>query len=536
MFIYLDRVAEWRRAIVEAVAEGKEADEIKVIQDNIPTTPTEAEIEDAVASWQQRAEMEHSLLAVRLETLCYEYPLQELFKRTEINRGGLGFCAWEILRDAAESPIRAKLIEPLWIRATELDEQTIPVPWLRKTSDVTFETVHVERRFRRYLMKRNESEVWFKEFGDPRVISSRTGKVYADLDALRAAITKHEEKQGTKPATELILWAEYSPGAEPYGLPIWHGHSLDVETARASKEYDYDELAHGKMPRGVFSVIDATMDGTILDRLQKFLREGGIGNRNRVALLEMATASMSKIAGAGRAIFDFTDFSKAQKDDATHLKLKEGADDGVGQDFGNPAVLMGNSKAVQNRSVAEVSQQVAEEQTYTSLRKLWAHAVNQHLVRPWGFRFWRFKLKAPRLQQAEVVSKLLKVLIEEHVITPDQARPVAATLLGIEILGEPADYQRVPPKMAQAGMTAQILKPTDDPMTVEDESDDMGAEAGGEKEGEAARGLMQQLGIMATGFSDGPAAKMRARLKIERERADYGEGDMIAPVPFTVDD
>jgi capsid portal protein len=546
MFMYLDRVAKWRQAIAEAIQAGAEPEELKALTKNAPGEPTAKEIETEIAAWKKRAEMEHAILTIRLKNFCYEYPLQELIKRTEVNTGALAYCGWEILRDAQGTPIRAKLVEPMYMRPTEEDPEPVPVPWLRETSDVTYEAILVEKRFRRYCVQRNDVKIWFKEFGDPRVVSQTTGAVFADLDEFNKAKTDTKEAKDAKEATEIMLWAEYSPGAEPCGMPIWHGHSLDVETARASKEFDYDELAHGKMPRGVFTIIDAMIDSPVTEGFKKFLREGGIGNRNRVGVMEVATASMQKIAGAGRAALDFINFSDAQHDDATHLKLKESADSGVSQDFGNPPVLLGDAKSVQNRSVAEVSQEVAEEQTYTALRQLWDHTINQALVMPWGFRFWRFKLKAPRLQQAEAVEKLIKTLIESHVIRPDQAIPLAASLLGQEFLGEPAEWQKVPPKVAVAGMTKDFLPQRDNPMTVADESkpppaegDDVTRQPGetentGEDGGEAAVGLLEALGMLVGDFTDGPAQKLRERLGLQRAKV-YAEPS-TGPDFWQVDD
>jgi hypothetical protein len=182
---------------------------------------------------------------------------------------------------------------------------------------------------------------------------------------------------------------------------------------------------------------------------------------------------------------------------------------------------------------------VAEEQTYTAIRKLWNHTINQSLVRPWGFRFWRFKLKAPRLQQVDAVAALIKVLTETNVFTPDQLIPVAASLLGIDVLGEPAPWQKVPPKAALAGMTDDFLRTPDDPMTVEDESEgDQPGETAitGEEDGESARGLLEQLGMMVSGFVDGPAQKMRERIGLARQGTAPMEEDSTGPDFWTVDD
>ena len=541
MFIYLDRVAQWRQSIAQAAQEKAESDAIQALINAPPDPPTDAEVDEEIKAWEQRSKMEHALLEIRLRNFCYEYPFEELIRRSEINKGGLAYCGWEVLRDPVGTPIRVKMVEPMHMRPTDEDEDVIAVPWLRETSKVTYEEIQVERRFRRFYVQRNNIKLWYKEFGDPRVVSQQTGKPYPDVDAVQKAKDDGKEEQNAKEATEIRLWSEYSPGAGPCGLPIWHGHSIDVETSRMSKEYDADELFNGKMPRGAFAFIDAAIDSPVVRSFKKFLKEGGIGNRNRVAVLEVATKSMLNIAGAGRAAMEFLDFSKGQHDDATHMKLKEASDSGVSQDFGNPPVLLGASKDVQNRSVAEASQHVAEEQTYTALRQSWDHVINQSFVRPWGFRFWRFQLKGPKLQQPEAVANAAGKFIETNVFRPDEVRPLASRTLGIPIQGEPQPWQKVPPKAAERGLVDDFLPQEDDPLTVLDESQEGQLEPGekpgeteseGEIDSESARGLLEQLGQ----FVDGQAAKVRKRLGLARTNPNPAEGPALGPDLQPLDD
>lgn len=511
--LYLEKIAEWRKESAKALQDG--ADKAP----EPPAEPTPSEIEATKAGWEKRARLEKSMLTIWLRSLCYEMPLEELIRQTETNRGALSYGGWEIIRDATGAPVRAKLIEAPHLRATRQDRVPIAVPHLRETSDVTFETVMVERRFRRFVVQRNEEITFFKQFGDPRVLSNESGEFYQDMVAFKLAKTQEKEKETAKPATEIILWSEYSPGASPYGLPVWHGHSLDVESSRLSREYTFDELAHGMIPRGVFAVIDSMIDSPVVQAFQSFLSETGPGSRNRAAILEMATSSMTAVAGAGRALFEFIDLSGAQKDDATHEKLKADVDSGVAEAFGNPPAMLGRTKDVQNRATAQVTQQIAEEQTYTAIRNIWDFWINQLLVQPMGFRFQRFALLSPKQADLDALSKLLKVAVEQHILTPAEARKILTDAMGkIGKLDDAARWQQVPPKGLLTGMLDQILPP-------EEGAEEPGAEGAPTKDGERASGRddakhARELLESLNRFSDGEAQAMRKRLAEARAESE----------------
>jgi capsid portal protein len=81
-----------------------------------------------------------------------------------------------------------------------------------RVSPVSFDTVRSRRRMRRYVQVQSTECVYFKSFGDPRVVSRSTGRVFDDIAALKAA------KPDDGPATELLHFAIHSPRS-PYGVP-----------------------------------------------------------------------------------------------------------------------------------------------------------------------------------------------------------------------------------------------------------------------------------------------------------------------------
>ena len=83
--------------------------------------------------------------------------------------------------------------------------------------------------------------VYFKSFGDPRVISRSTGRVFSDIAALKAA------KPDDGPATELLHFAIHSPRS-PYGVPRWVGTLLCVLGSRQMEEVNFLYFENKSVP------------------------------------------------------------------------------------------------------------------------------------------------------------------------------------------------------------------------------------------------------------------------------------------------
>jgi hypothetical protein len=102
-------------------------------------------------------------------------------------------------------------------------------PCCTRISSISFETVAARRRLRRYVQIQGSERVYFKSFGDPRVMSRSTGCVFPDTASLRAA------QAGDGPATEMLHFAIHSPRS-PYGVPRWVGTLLSVLGSRQMEE------------------------------------------------------------------------------------------------------------------------------------------------------------------------------------------------------------------------------------------------------------------------------------------------------------
>ena len=86
-----------------------------------------------------------------------------------------------------------------------------------KVSELSFDTMKMRRRFRRYVQVFEQQVVYFKEFGNRQILSRRHGIFDSSLDELLT------EDPSDGPATEILHFKLHNPRSA-YGTPRWIGN------------------------------------------------------------------------------------------------------------------------------------------------------------------------------------------------------------------------------------------------------------------------------------------------------------------------
>ena len=127
------------------------------------------------------------------------------------------------------------------VRLLPLDRSPTEVEDRIRVSPVSLDTVTVRHRLRRYVQIQGTDRVFFKSFGDPRMVSRRTGQVFDRAESL----TDADASDGA--ATELLHFAIHSPRS-PYGVPRWVGTLLSVLGSRQMEEVNFLYFENKSVP------------------------------------------------------------------------------------------------------------------------------------------------------------------------------------------------------------------------------------------------------------------------------------------------
>jgi PBSX family phage portal protein len=361
----------------------------------------------------------------------------------------IGWGAFEVLRNARREPKRLRNAPAWTLRALPRNREAVEVRDTVRVTDITWEEVTDTRAFRRYVQVYEGTSVYFKEFGDPRFMSSVSGKVYKDLQSLQAT-----EPQA-KPATELLWFMLDNPESDVYGLIRWSGNILSVLGSREMEEVNLLFFDNKAIPPLVILVSGGHLAADAKEELQQIIRDHIKGRRNfhRILILEAESSStagqLSGLPGQQSVRIELKPLTEAIFKDQMWGEYDRENRHKVGQSFRMPPILRGDTKDF-NRSTAVAAIRYTEDQVFKPDRDDFDFEINRTLVRDLRVLLWRFKSKSTfRPDPAEILERVEG--LTNSIITPQEARLIVALALGADLPKVEAAWARLPLKYALAG-------------------------------------------------------------------------------------
>ena len=283
------------------------------------------------------------------------------------------------------------------------------------------------KRFRRFVQIRNEKKVFFKEWGDPRIVDRRDGKAYAtEAEAKKAGLTRPNYAHALYQAR---LWTARSP----YGLPRYIGNLFSIFGSRAAEEINYNTFLNNNVPAMAILVSGNAMltEGTI-NRINEFTQSvmKRSSNYSKFLLLE-AEPAVEGMTNSGTAKIDIQKLKSEQTDDQLFQQYDKNNADKIRRAFRLPPIYVGVS-ADYNRGTAETSRKLAEEQIFSPEREAMDRHINKILI-SMGFKFWRYKSYSPNLTNDEDLIRLLNSVEKTGAMSPNLARKVVGDVMNTEL-------------------------------------------------------------------------------------------------------
>ncbi len=418
--IFLERVAARERGDLPEEAE------LEPSADEIATRRTELE---------RLAKVERARLRSFFEFCCYDHSFVDLRRRTRQDLETVGNAYWEVLRDARGRIARLVYVPAFTVRLLPLDGEPTEITDRVRVSPVTLEAVPLRQRLRRFVQIDGSRSVYFRAFGDPRVLSRATGKVFESVEALRRA----DSNDGS--ATELLHFAIHS-SRSPYGIPRWIGTLLSVLGSRSMEEVNHAYFDNKSVPPLALLVSGGRLSEASVPRIESFIEEQikGRGNFHKILILQ---AEGSGKSDGSRTKVELKPLTDAQQQDALFQAYDARNIDKVGASFRVPALLRGDSKDF-NRSVADAQLRFAEDQVFQPERDSFDYLMNRRVLADMGIRFWRFRSQTPITRDPERLTTSIEKLMRVGVLTPEEGRRLAEDVFNCELRKLPDDWVKQP--------------------------------------------------------------------------------------------
>ncbi|MCT15434.1 phage portal protein [Listeria monocytogenes] len=362
----------------------------------------------------------------------------------------------EVLRDGKGQPVELVHCDSQYMRVCKKTEP-VEVGYTIKEKG---EPVNILRnkRFRKFVQIIDEKKVWFKEYGDPRIMDSTNGN-YVEESEL--------ESKEFRDATEII---HFKIGTSAYGVPRWIGNVVSLYGARKAEELNLLYFVNGRHVPAAVVVQGGLLDEDAYNNLEEYMKGvSGTENAYQFLVLEVQGEEITN-ANGDKNLSDVKVEIKSladmiQKDamfleyDATHRKKMRSS-------FRLPPIYTGEADEY-NKATAETARKTTEEQVFQPMRRKLARKINGAFLEALDISEAKLVLKSPDLTDIASISNAIYPFISAASVIPNDLRPMLEKLLNRKLDELPEEYNK-PISILLAEMQGQSNEHTvSEPKTVQ---------------------------------------------------------------------
>lgn len=438
-------------------AVGGSKDEIKRIK-----KPTKTEISDKIDELTWVSKFELNKLKAFFFACNPDGSFMSLRSRTRKDLESTGNAYWEIIRTSSKKVSRIVLAPTMFMRLLPLDTKATEVAEPVPVSEISWDTVKQKRFFRRYAEITTDQKtvkVFFKEYGDPRIVSKVTGKIY---DTQKEFDADKDKPENDGPANEIVHFLIYNTATFPYGSPRWMGNLPAVLGSRELDEVNLGYFENKTVPPLALLVSGGRLSKGVVPRIEEFIEQNIKGRKNFHKILILEAEGQKSNAGVASTVptLKFVPLREAQQQDALFQNYDEANWEKVGSSFRLPRILVGRDRSI-NRATANASLRFAEEQVFEPIRNSFDELLNRKILPELNITFWRFRSNTPTTRDPELLAAIVEGLSDAGVLTPAEARVIAKDVFNKPLPPITAEWTQQPFKLSIA--EAKNLQPETDP-------------------------------------------------------------------------
>lgn len=287
-------------------------------------------------------------------------------------------------------------------------------------SDFTMGKKIFPKKFRKFVQIRNRKKVFFKEFGDPRIIDRRTGE-----EGKKSLARKHH-------ATELFHFKIPTNRNTPYGMPRFVGNIITIKGSRQSDETNILTLMNNQVPSMAIMVNGGMLTKGSLDRIQDFIDTQIKGDSNYSKFLLLEGESMhDNFSSPSNLKIEIKALSRDQHTDQLWQEYDKNNANKLRRNFRVAPILVGDSESI-DRAVAQESERITEKYVYNPEREEEDVIINKIFLSQ-GIRFWEFKSNSPNVTNDQDIVKILSGAEKSGALTPRIARMLLEDVLNSKL-------------------------------------------------------------------------------------------------------
>lgn len=372
-------------------------------------------------------EKEKATLETFLDNVNFEDDITSLREDTRQDLEDCGNAYWEFIPFINKKGISSiDRIIPHTIRLTKLDKNSTKInrSFFNKFTGQIEEKM-AKKRFRRFVQSSSSSleKVYFKEWGDPRNISSKTGKV----------IPNNELEERKRELANPVFHFKIKTNRSPYGIPRYIGNLFSIYGSRASEEINFVTFQNNNIPSMIVMVSNGQLTSGSINRVKEFIdtKVRGSNNRSSFLILEAESAEEDQL-NPGTMKMDIKDLSNMQKEDQLFQDYDKNNAEKIRRVFRLPPIFVGKSDDI-NRSTAHESRKLADEQVFNPKRNKFDKTMNKILIKEFGMKYHTFKSNSANVTNDEDLVGIISGAEKTGGVTPNLARSILGDILNVDI-------------------------------------------------------------------------------------------------------
>ncbi|MDD3029775.1 MAG: phage portal protein [Alphaproteobacteria bacterium] len=395
-----------------------------------------------------------------LDLLSYDCETKDMFGKIVETREKYGIAFVEVIRNLAGEVAQIENIRrPGTVRQTiELDPY-LEVPYYYKG-----EMQIRRKKFRKFKQTVGGRTVYFKEFGDPRIMDKRTGR-YVEVLELDFQ------------ANEII---DFPIGDQPYGMVRWIGQMLGIDGAAKAERLNNNYFENGRHTPMMIMIQGGTLSEKSFDNLKTYMNEikGERGQHAFMVLETELTDAKTQFDDVKPPTVTIKDLSPMLQKDELFQGYLDNVRKKVQSSFLLPDLYVGYTTDF-NRATAQTAMEITEKQVFIPMRREMAWVINRKLLGDYQFKFVEIKFRGPDITNPDDQAKLLNVIERAGGMTPNEAHELAGTMYGRTSEDYEGDWGNTPlvyakmlaDKEASAAETLNLLSQVDEKITKAQRSD-----------------------------------------------------------------
>jgi len=375
-----------------------------------------------------QAENEWIRLEEFIKYLHFDESVETIFGYALDDREKTGNGFVEVLRDGLGNPAGIEYIDCQNMRVCSY---TVPEEVeFTITENGVPKKIKRWKKFRRYVQMVNGKKVFFKEYGDPRVMNLTNGKF-------------DESTPEHLRATEVI---HFKIGSGTYGIPRWIGHIVSLYGARKAEELNYMYFKQGRHTPAAIVVENGMLSEQSFNQLQEYMNSiEGVENAHKFLLLEAEGIPQENFVDGEEKVtpvkVQIKSLAEVLQQDALFLEYDEKTRSKLRSAFRLPPLYTGEAHEY-NRATADTARKITEEQVFQPERNNLVGKLNTLFLPDLEVSKVKLTLKGPDFRDPLEIAKVLTPFINAGAASPNDLRDILGRVLGKTLEEWPEEYNK----------------------------------------------------------------------------------------------